>query len=88
MELGAELFEGLCIPTVIVFCLILGVILKKWIKDTNDRYIPTVLAVVGAAVGCIIRRGVSVDGIVQGAFSGLASTGMHQLFKQILKKEE
>lgn len=86
MEFEMEFLSGMCIPIVAAFCLILGFILKKWIKDTGDKYIPTILALVGAVLGCVIQSGISVEYIVQGAFSGLASTGIHQLFKQVSKK--
>lgn len=88
MELGAEFFDGLCIPTVSVFCLILGFVLKRWIKDTGDKYIPTALAIAGAVMGCAVCSQISVESMVRGAFSGLAGTGMHQMFKQIKKNEE
>ncbi len=77
-------FDGMYLPIVCAFCLILGFILKKWIKDRNNKYIPTVLTLVGAILGCVIKTEISVENIVYGAFSGLASTGMHQVFKQFL----
>lgn len=82
MELN--FFEGMSLPIVCAFCLILGFILKKWIKDVNNKYIPTVLTVIGAILGCVIKADISVENIVYGAFSGLASTGMHQVFKQLI----
>ena len=39
--------SGNFIPTVVVACLVLGYILKQWIKDLDNKYIPTILAVVG-----------------------------------------
>ena len=42
------------------------------------------LTLVGAILGCVIKTEISVENIVYGAFSGLASTGMHQVFKQLL----
>lgn len=86
MNIGTEFFDGMYIPVVTAFCLILGFILKKWVKDTGDKYIPTVLAIVGAVLGCALHSRISVECIVRGAFSGLASTGAHQAFKQILQK--
>ena len=88
MSFDMSFFEGMCLPLVAAFCLILGFILKKWIKDAHNRYIPTILTIVGAVLGCIINSGISVENIVQGAFSGLASTGLHQAFKQMFKRSE
>ena len=77
-------FNNLALPLVISACLILGFILKKWVKDVDNKYIPTILAVFGAVLACLVQNTVSVEVIVAGAFSGLASTGLHQAFKQIL----
>ncbi len=87
MKFDLSFFNGAFIPLVTAFCLILGFILKKWISDGKDRFIPTILTVVGAVLGCIVNAGFTVENIVFGAFSGLASTGLHQAFKQLFKGE-
>ena len=40
--------------------------------------------VFGAALACVTGKAISVELIVSGAFSGLASTGLHQVFKQLV----
>ena len=77
-------FNTLALPGVVAACLILGFILKKWVKDVDNKYIPTILTVVGAALACILQSEASVEVIVAGSFSGLASTGLHQAFKQLM----
>lgn len=77
-------FKDLYIPIVMVACLIVGYILKHWIKDMDNKYIPTILAVLGAVLGCITYQAVTLEAIVYGALTGLASTGMHQVFKQYI----
>lgn len=67
---------------VVLACLIVGYIVKhasfmKWIPN-ND--IPVVLAAVGALANLIVS-GVSFESAIYGAVMGLASTGMHQAFK-------
>lgn len=73
------------IPIVLVACLVAGYILKAWIKDLDNKYIPTILAVLGAALGCLTNSTVSLENIVYGAVTGLASVGMHQVFKQLIE---
>lgn len=68
---------------VMVACLVIGYIIKhatflKWISNDN---IPVILAVFGAVLNAIVS-GLSVESIVYGAVMGLASTGLHQSFKQ------
>ncbi len=87
MNFDMTILENMCLPTVAIFCVILGIILKKWIADKNNKFIPTILTIVGAVLGCVINREITVESIIQGAFSGLASTGMHQMFKQVIKEK-
>ena len=82
-----ELFSEISMPLVTAACLLVGVILKKWIRDSGDRWIPTILLVLGAVLGCVVCGNINLECIVGGAFSGLASTGMHQAFKQLLEKK-
>lgn len=82
-----ELITTLCIPMVLVACLALGYILKHWIKDVDNKLIPTILAVVGAVLSCLVNEGISVEIITAGVISGLASTGLHQTFKNLIEKQ-
>jgi len=77
-------FNSIAMPMVIAACLIIGFVLKKWVKDVDNKYIPTILAVTGSVLACMVQNTVSVEVLVAGSFSGLASTGLHQAFKQIL----
>lgn len=79
-----EFIKGLEMPLITAFCMILGFILKKWVHDEKDRFIPTILVIIGAILACIINQGFTVESLVAGAFSALSSTGTHQLFKQLL----
>lgn len=81
-------FETLYMPLVLSACLILGYCIKhiSWLERISNEYIPTILAVTGAVLGCIYAGTVSFEVIVAGAASGLASTGMHQAFSAFLKK--
>ena len=71
-------------PIVVIACLIIGYCVKHtpvlaWL---DNHLIPGLLAIIGAILGCIANRGISLENIVYGAFSGLASVGFHQIFKQ------
>ena len=67
---------------VILACLVIGYIIKhssfmKWVPNED---IPVILAVLGAVLNLLVS-GRSVESAVYGAVMGLASTGMHQTFK-------
>lgn len=79
--------EELYIPLILILCLVLGYILKHWIKDVDNKYIPTILTVVGVVAACCSNMDVTLELIVGGAISGLSATGMHQAFKQYIQKE-
>lgn len=72
------------VPIIMVACLIVGFIVKKWIHDVEDKWIPTIVTILGAVLGFVIN-GASIEAVVAGAVTGLASTGLHQLFKQLIE---
>lgn len=76
--------QNMYIPVVMIACLLVGFIVKKWINDVDDKWIPTIVFVLGGVLGCVATQSVTLEAIVAGCASGLASTGMHQLFKQLI----
>ena len=72
---------------VMVACLVVGYIIKTSFDMIPNKYIPTILAVVGAVLNAFVS-GVSVNSIVYGALMGLASTGLHQAFTRFVEGEE
>lgn len=72
---------------VLVACLVLGYIIKTSFDKVPNKYIPTILAVVGAVLNAVVS-GVSVESVVYGALMGLASTGMHQAFTRFIEGEK
>lgn len=79
--------EKYFVLTVVLACLIVGYITKKWIKDVNNKYIPTILVIFGAILNLFVSD-FSIESAIFGAFMGLASTGLHQTFKQYIEKEK
>ena len=72
-------------PVVLAACLIIGYVVKKSLDFIPNKYIPLILAVSGAVLGCIVKKEVGVEPLVYGAFSGLASTGLHQAFTKLVE---
>ncbi len=75
--------EEMLVPVVMAACLVAGFVLKKWCP-TDNKWIPTILVALGAVLGCVANMAISLEFIVAGAVTGLASTGLHQAFKQTL----
>ena len=83
------IFTDHFVLVVMVACLVVGYIIKhatflKWVPNDD---IPVVLAILGAIVNTIVG-GLSIESIVYGALMGLASTGLHQAFKQFIEKSK
>ena len=78
--------QEMYIPIVLVICLCIGYVFKKWMPGDN-KWIPTIMLVIGAVLGCIAAKGINLEAIGAGAFTGLASTGLHQLFTQLIMKD-
>ena len=83
MDIGTFIIQ-LYVPIIVVACLVVGYIVKMWIKDVDNKYIPTIVTILGALLGGI-TLGWTLQSVVAGAVSGLASTGLHQLFKQLIE---
>lgn len=85
-----------CVPVILAACLVVGYCIKhiKWLDSVSNDYIPAIMAVLGALLSIPVQMGtgdaVTIQTIVAGAVTGLASTGLHQAFKNTIgvKKEE
>ena len=76
------------VPVIVGICLCVGYVIKKWIKDVDNKYIPTIVTALGLVLAIWMNGwSISPQTILQGLISGLASTGLHQLFKQYLEKK-
>lgn len=72
---------------VMIACLVVGYIIKTSFDKIPNKYIPTILAVVGAVLNAVVS-GMSVESVVYGALMGLASTGLHQAFTRFVEGEK
>ena len=75
------------VAVVLVACLVAGYIIKSSLNFIPNKFIPTILAAIGAVLNAIVS-GLSVESVVYGAVMGLASTGMHQAFKQFVENKK
>lgn len=78
------------IPVVLVACLCVGYCIKHitWLEKISNEYIPTIMLILGAILACFAEQKISLNIIVAGMVTGLASTGLHQMFKQIIEPKE
>ena len=69
---------------VLVACLVVGYILKTSFTSFPNKFIPTVLALIGMTLNLAVS-GLSIESAVYGAVMGLASTGLHQAFTRFIE---
>lgn len=72
-------------PVILGICLVSGYIIKHWLPDVDNKIIPTVVTALGIVLALWISGWHFTPQILlTGALTGLASTGLHQLFRQWL----
>ena len=85
MDLG--FLSKYLVVVIVGICLCVGYVVKKWIEDVDNKYIPTICAVLGVFLAVWMNGWTVTPAIIlSGLFSGLASTGLHQLFIQYIDK--
>ncbi len=86
MEILRDYYEIIIIGV----CLCVGYIIKNLVPNENiNRFIPLIMAIIGILLSLWTNGFVfSPETLLQGLVSGLASTGMHQAFKQFIEKGE
>jgi Na+/glutamate symporter len=83
-----EFLNDYMIPVIVGICLMVGYIVKHWIKDVDNKIIPTLCAILGIVVALWMNWGsVTPEVVLSGLTSGLASTGLHQAFTQLINKK-
>ena len=74
-------------PVIVGLCLCVGYVVKHWIKDADNKIIPTLCGFLGILLAVWIHWGnITPEAILTGLFSGLASTGLHQAVTQLFNK--
>lgn len=77
------------VPIIVGICLCVGYIVKNMIpSDGINKYIPLIMGALGVVLNVWINWAFTPQILLGGLFSGLASTGMHQVFKNLINKEE
>ena len=75
---------------IVGICLCVGFIVKKWVKDVDNKYIPTIVAILGLVLKIVFYfdNGIRLELILSGLLSGLASTGLYEAFRNFVENEE
>lgn len=76
--------DNYIVLVIVGICVCVGYVLKNSFPKLDNKYIPLVMAILGISLNIWIVRAISPDVILGGMFSGLSSTGLHQVFKNLI----
>lgn len=84
MDIGA--LADYLVLLVVGICLCVGYVIKNLIpNDKINRFIPLIMLVLGVVINAWINDFIIVPEVVLGGmFSGLASTGLYEAFRNII----
>lgn len=86
MDLG--FLNDYVVLVIVGICLCIGYILKNLVpSDKINKYIPLIMGLMGLGLNIWICAAFTPDVILGGLFSGLASTGLYEAFKNLIKKD-
>ena len=86
--MGIEFLTNYSVPIVIGGCLCVGYVIKNLVQSSAiNRYIPLIVSILGVVVNVWLNLAFTPEVLLGGLFSGLISTGMHQLLKNIINRE-
>lgn len=85
-----NILNNYLVMVVVGICLCVGYVIKNSLDFIPNKYIPLIMLILGTITNILMNLniGVNTEVILGGMISGLASTGLHQAFLQILNKEE
>lgn len=74
--------------TIMGLCVVIGYVWTATVpaNSPSRRYIPLTMCVLGSVLAAAVLRPVTLEVVLTGAVSGLASTGLHEAFKQLILK--
>lgn len=85
-----EFLSDYIVLIVVGICLCVGYVIKHVVpSDGVNRYIPLIMAVLGVTLNVWLSGwAFTPEILLSGLVSGLASTGMHQLFAQFINRDD
>lgn len=74
---------------VVGICLCVGYIIKNSLDFIPNKYIPLIMGILGLIINILINlsTGITAEVVLGGLFSGLASTGLYEMFRNLINKE-
>ena len=88
--MNIEFLQDYIVLIVVGICLCIGYILKNVVTTEKvNRFIPLVMGLLGIALNVWVNVfAFTPEVLLGGLFSGLASTGLYELFKNLINRKD
>ena len=84
-----SMLSNYLILIVVGICLCVGYVIKHSLDFIPNKYIPLIMLVLGTVTNILMNIGnINAEVVLAGMLSGLASTGLHQVFSKFINNEE
>lgn len=75
-------------PMILGICLMVGYAIKTAIPKIPNRFIPLSALIVGTIIAILVNYpSINVEVVMGGMISGLASTGLYEMLRNLLNKD-
>ena len=75
-------------PLILGICLMVGYVIKIAVPKLPNRYIPLSALALGVIIAVLMNYpGINAEVILGGMISGLASTGLYEMLRNLLNKD-
>lgn len=75
-------------PLILGICLMVGYVIKTAVPKLPNRFIPLSALTMGVIIAIVISYpGINAEVILGGMISGLASTGLYEMMRNLLNKD-
>lgn len=83
------LLEYINLP-ILGICLMVGYVLKTAFVKFPNKYILLAALTLGTIIAIVVnvKSGINIDVVLGGMISGLASTGLYEMLRNLLNKDE
>ena len=86
--LDLSVISNYLVVAVILVCCCIGYVIKTSLDFIPNKYIPLIMAVIGVILNVWVAGYINIEVLLGGMFSGLASTGLYEMFRNLLENLE
>lgn len=85
--LDLSIINNYLVVVIVLTCCCIGYVIKTSLSFIPNKYIPLIMSILGVALNVFIAGYFDVNILLGGMLSGLASTGLHQAFTNLIENK-